>query len=661
MTRQVVWAALTAIIVGCGGGSGKSEAIVQPDAGTPDAGTPDAGTPDAGTPDAGITCTPGDACEAPDSCHAGQFTCNADGTKTCAISKLPDGTSCGSGNSCSAGQCVPPAPPACTPGGACTPSNSCHKGQDVCANGGLVCEDSGNQPDGFVCGDGLTCKAGSCVSPTHCTPGGACQPSNPCHVGSYTCDANDARVCSDTGTNKPEGISCGDGLICKVGACVPKPVPLPTIKLFTASSLELVGAGSTFLSWDVVDFVSLKIDQGIGDVTGVTGKSVSYTLSATKTFTLTATNSAGVSVTKQVTVTVVPPPDQVTRITLDTKTHLMIADGKSHPTLTMHFFNQSGVEMVGVSYDLLANGQTVAGNFVTTIPDTYELVVRSGGVASNPVSITARVNKIYPNIGIALHFIVVNYGEPVGVGTNLAATRIQRMVDLLNIAAANGNGSVDPNAVSLNITFRLAKDGITRVDGRPYDIGAVGGIVGEDVPNDGLFGTNEANKIAEDTFWDPRLVINIWIMPTATLVNGQTATGYSISGLPSVYSGHNIPGLMEVPTGTVVDPANGALGYSRIDTNQADYAIVHEVAGHRLGLLHVFSWSGCLYDDYANDTFTYDYNTGAACPTNLGVSDHDNYMDYFHTSNTFTYDQRERVRGVLTWGVWMNQLSSSTL
>ena len=70
----------------------------------------------------------------------------------------------------------------------------------------------------------------------------------------------------------------------------------PTISSFmaTPATLPLVG-GTVTLSWNTADSTTLSIDNGVGDVTGLTSKPVNVT--ADTTFTLTATNAAG-SVTR---------------------------------------------------------------------------------------------------------------------------------------------------------------------------------------------------------------------------------------------------------------------------------------------------------------------------------------------------------------------------
>jgi hypothetical protein len=99
----------------------------------------------------------------------------------------------------------------------------------------------------------------------------------------------------------------------------------PTIAFFTAAPTSITSGGSSTLSWSVSGATSLSLNQGVGDVTGLTSKSVLP--SATTTYTLTATNSSGV-VTASATVTVSPVKNPPT-ISAFTAAPLSITSGGS--------------------------------------------------------------------------------------------------------------------------------------------------------------------------------------------------------------------------------------------------------------------------------------------------------------------------------------------
>jgi hypothetical protein len=75
----------------------------------------------------------------------------------------------------------------------------------------------------------------------------------------------------------------------------------PSVTSFTATPDSIANPGKVTLAWAVSGAKTISIDNGVGDVTGTSSKEI--TANATTTFTLTASNDAGVS-TKQVIVTV---------------------------------------------------------------------------------------------------------------------------------------------------------------------------------------------------------------------------------------------------------------------------------------------------------------------------------------------------------------------
>jgi len=85
----------------------------------------------------------------------------------------------------------------------------------------------------------------------------------------------------------------------------PPPPPLPAISSFTASPGSITSGQSSLLSWSVTGATGLRLDPGNVTVTGLTSRPVAPT--ATTTYVLTATNSAG-AVARSVTVTVTGAP-----------------------------------------------------------------------------------------------------------------------------------------------------------------------------------------------------------------------------------------------------------------------------------------------------------------------------------------------------------------
>ena len=82
--------------------------------------------------------------------------------------------------------------------------------------------------------------------------------------------------------------------------------PAPTISSFTATPLTITAGQQVTLSWSVSGATSVSINNGVGDVTYVTSKTVAP--AATTQYTLTATNANG-SKTASVTITVTATHD----------------------------------------------------------------------------------------------------------------------------------------------------------------------------------------------------------------------------------------------------------------------------------------------------------------------------------------------------------------
>jgi len=107
--------------------------------------------------------------------------------------------------------------PVCTPDLSCRPVNFCRTGTTSCTTGTARCVETGNQPNGTVCGVGAECVSGICN--THECDVRACTPSNPCHTGTVSC-ATGVVACHDTGSPIPDGTRCGTDKACLSGDCV---------------------------------------------------------------------------------------------------------------------------------------------------------------------------------------------------------------------------------------------------------------------------------------------------------------------------------------------------------------------------------------------------------------------------------------------------------
>ncbi len=160
----------------------------------------------------------------------------------------------------------------------------------------------------------------------------------------------------------------------------------PTITSFTASPTSIASGGTSTLTWSYTNGTSASINQGVGDVTSLTNKSVNPT--TTTTYTLTVTNSVGVSVTAQVTVTVTTPVPGAPTITSFTASPTSIVSGSSS-TLTWTSTNGASASINNGVGGVGLNTSTVVYPTTTT---TYTLTVTGpGGSVTQPVTVTVTI------------------------------------------------------------------------------------------------------------------------------------------------------------------------------------------------------------------------------------------------------------------------------
>ncbi len=167
----------------------------------------------------------------------------------------------------------------------------------------------------------------------------------------------------------------------------------PVILSLSASPTSITAGGSSALSWSVNGATSITLDNGIGDVTGLTSKSV--TPAQTTTYTLTAANSAG-TVTAKVTVTIAAQQDT----TPPSAPILNSAIAKSATEVDLAWM--SSTDNVGVAgYQVIRNGSVLTSASGLTYADqgaapntTYIYAVRAYDAAGNysPLSNTITVS-----------------------------------------------------------------------------------------------------------------------------------------------------------------------------------------------------------------------------------------------------------------------------
>jgi hypothetical protein len=154
-------------------------------------------------------------------------------------------------------------------------------------------------------------------------------------------------------------------LILLLAACnSTSPTPPPVIQSFSATPADLpTGGGEVTLQWTVEGATALSIDSGVGAVTG-TSKTV--TVTASTTFTLTASNAAG-TVTKTADVTVASPPAS---LDVDPPARVVVADGPA-VSFTANLVGAQGT----VSWTLSGPGSVAPESGMSTLytpPDSVD-------------------------------------------------------------------------------------------------------------------------------------------------------------------------------------------------------------------------------------------------------------------------------------------------
>ena len=116
-----------------------------------------------------------------------------------------NGTQCDMDKVCHNGSCD-----SCVDGMVCDVTGKpCRVGSVVCATGAPVCTETDNKPNGTSCGTGMVCQAGTCAT---CQEGGACTPTNKCHTGTLVCRARRRRARTRTERRRRDVLRYGHGL-----------------------------------------------------------------------------------------------------------------------------------------------------------------------------------------------------------------------------------------------------------------------------------------------------------------------------------------------------------------------------------------------------------------------------------------------------------------
>ncbi len=198
----------------------------------------------------------------------------------------------------------------------------------------------------------------------------------------------------------------------------------PVIGSFGASPSSIVAGQSTTLSWSVTGAASISIDNGVGDVTGLSSKSVSPAQNTT--YTLTAQNAAA-TLTATTIVTVPPPaiaisPKSVSVTEGNTRQFIASVTGLVNTAATYAVQEGNGGS---VSSSGLYTAPAVAGTFHvvatasgnTSLTDTATITVTDPGSYQTPGSVTGDVTVAIDsrtNQPISRYIYGLNFAEEGG-------------------------------------------------------------------------------------------------------------------------------------------------------------------------------------------------------------------------------------------------------
>lgn len=277
---------------------------------------------------------------------------------------------------------------------------------------------------------------------------------------------------------------------------------------------------------------------------------------------------------------------------------------------------------------------------------TVSIYAEISGKKSNTVQVTSRQDKVLEKIRVPVVFHVLD-------NLNKAITReiVEFEIEQLNQAFANvffPSLTRSSNAVDIYMEFFL-------VDKEPSGSLMAERGINKFESNGQTFGdfTGEEREYLYRRMWDPRRYVNVFV--------GRMDRWGGYAYFP-ILKGIELPGITTVygtPTLTfpyVTVMSDNAMGRVNGST------LAHEI-GHMLGLYHTFDRTGqgqaCFDGDYCLDTETHLIDASNSFFTSSGNIQKNcekenfysaNIMDYISKSNSFTYDQRERMRTAAVFG-----------
>lgn len=317
----------------------------------------------------------------------------------------------------------------------------------------------------------------------------------------------------------------------------------------------------------------------------------------------------------------------------------MVANGKSTVKFTMEQYDKDKkllFKNIPYRVKVLVNGKDPLVNpfvFSTSVPGEYSFEPEgfpSKAILGGPVKIRALADKEFAEftVPVILHYLALP-------GANLNEEYLRRLTAMhishLNLAYRNQYNSKDPNSVDVFINFEAARND---PDGNPLSTPGLSVVRSDKIKFKNSDDESLHRLIWDGNFWSPKNYLNVWVC--------DFEENYSWARFPFLG-----PSNSEFPTN-----AFGVFFNAKQFAYERGISIlIHEI-GHMLNLYHNFN-SACSGDlDQCTDTRDYqrdfdkDYNGGLSRTScdDIGFPG-TNYMDYFPNEyNTFTYEQRERMR-----------------
>lgn len=285
-------------------------------------------------------------------------------------------------------------------------------------------------------------------------------------------------------------------------------------------------------------------------------------------------------------------------------------------------------------------------------PGEYTFHAEFRNLISNEVIIEVRDQKDYPEIIIPVVFHTY--------GIDVIAQNIGKLVDTLNGAFSKETylqesierGAVDPNAVNMNIRFVAA-------DVAPigYTLASAGlHIIEPEAKIGEVVDYQEFLALEKEHAWPYNEYMNIWL-PNEIDFDGELSgffTGGTGIATKPLLKEVALEGLETTMEDTTVFWQGIILYHGSVFDEHPDYVV--RMMGHFFGLYTTIEFLCNREGDYCEDTFSVDFDRGRG-PNNSYYNCGDvyyfpnNHMSFNRDYTNFSYDQRERVRHVLQYGL----------